>query len=85
MTDEQLGKANYLRTEIEVNERVVRRIEIGSEIEIKFANGGNCCYTNQSKYLSDEEIAAFKEQITSTIRQRAEERIAELQKEFDNL
>lgn len=84
MNDETLNKANRIRMEMTDTENMLRRIEKNAVIEISFNNGGYGC-SCQSDYLSDEEVAAIKANITEQIRLRAQTRLAELQKEFENL
>lgn len=85
MNDETLNKANRIRMEMTDTENMLRRVEKDAVIEISFNNGGYGCCSCQSKYLSDEEVATIKANITEQIRLRAQTRLAELQKEFDNL
>lgn len=85
MNDETLNKANRIRMEMTDTENMLRRVEKDAVIEISFNNGGYGCCSCQSKYLSDEEVATIKDNITEQIRLRAQARLHELQKEFDNL
>lgn len=85
MNDETLNKANRIRMEMTDTENMLRRVEKDAVIEITFNNGGYSCCSCQSKYLSDEEVATIKANITEQIRLRAQARLHELQKEFDNL
>lgn len=85
MNDETLNKANRIRMEMTDTENMLRRVEKDAVIEISFNNGGYGCRSCQSKYLSDEEVATIKANITEQIRLRAQARLHELQKEFDNL
>ncbi len=85
MNDETLNKANRIRMEMTDTENMLRRVEKDAVIEISFNNGGYGCCSCQSKYLSDEEVATIKANITEQIRLRAQARLHELQKEFDNL
>jgi len=64
---------------------MLKRIEKDAAVEITFNNGGYGCCSCQSEYLSDEEVNAIKANITEQIRLRAQTRLHELQKEFDNL
>lgn len=66
-------------------ENMLRRIEKNAVVEITFNNGGFSCSSCQSEYLSDEEVATIKANITEQIRLRAQARLHELQKEFDNI
>lgn len=85
MNDETLNKANRIRMEMTDTENMLRRVEKDAVIEISFNNGGYGCCSCQSKYFSDEEVATIKANITEQIRLRAQARLHELQKEFDNL
>ena len=85
MNDETLNKANRIRMEMTDTENMLRRIEKNAVIEISFNNGGYGCCSCQSDYLSDDEVTAIKTNITEQIRLRAQTRLAELQKEFENL
>ena len=83
MNDETLNKANRIRMEMTDTENMLRRIEKEAVIEMSFNNGG--CWSCQSDYLSDAEVTAIKNNIAEQIRLRAQTRLVELQKEFDNL
>jgi hypothetical protein len=86
MNDETLNYAIRIRSEIDVVERMLNRIEKKEAVvDITFSNGNYGCCSCQSDYLSDEEVAAIKANITEQIRLRAQTRLAELQKEFENL
>lgn len=86
MNDETLNYANRIRSEIDVVEKMLNRIEKKeSVVDITFSNGNYGCCSCQSDYLSDEEVTAIKANITDQIRLRAQARLHELQKEFDNL
>lgn len=85
MNDETLNKANRIRMEMTDTENMLRRVEKDAVIEISFNNGGYGCCSCQSKYLSAEEVATIKANITEQIRLRAQARLHELQKEFNNL
>ena len=85
MNDDTLNYANRIRSEMGVVEKMLRRVEKEAVIEISFNNGGYGCCSCQSDYLSDAEVTAIKNNITEQIRLRAQTRLVELQKEFDNL
>ena len=86
MNDETLNKANRIRSEMGVVEKMLNRIEEKEAVvDITFNNGGYGCCSCQSKYLSAEEVATIKANITEQIRLRAQARLHELQKEFNNL
>ena len=85
MNDETLNKANRIRMEMTDTENMLRRVEKEAVIEISFNNGGYGCCSCQSKYLSAEEVATIKANITEQIRLRAQAHLHELQKEFNNL
>ena len=85
MNDETLNKANRIRMEMTDTENMLRRVEKEAVIEISFNNGGYDRWSCQSKYLSAEEVATIKANITEQIRLRAQARLHELKKEFDNL
>ena len=85
MNDETLNKANRIRMEMTDTENMLRRVEKEAVIEISFNNGGYGCCSWQSDYLSDAEVTAIKNNITEQIRLRAQTRLVELQKKFDNL
>ena len=85
MNDETLNKANRIRMEMTDTENMLRYVEKEAVIEISFNNGGYGCCSCQSDYLSDAEVATIKANITEQIRLRAQARLHELQKEFNNL
>ena len=85
MNDDTLNYANRIRSEMGVVEKMLRRVEKEAVIEISFNNGGYGCCSCQSDYLSDAEVATIKANITEQIRLRAQARLHELQKEFNNL
>lgn len=86
MNDETLKYANRIRSEIGVVEKMLNRIEKkGAVVDITFSNGNCGCCSCQSDYLSDDEVTAIKTNITEQIRLRAQTRLAELQKEYENL
>lgn len=86
MNDETLNRANRIRSEIGVVEKTLNRIEKKEAVvDITFSNGNYGCCSCQSDYLSDDEVTAIKTNITEQIRLRAQTRLAELQKEFENL
>lgn len=86
MNDETLNRANRIRSEMGVVEKTLNRIEKKEAVvDITFSNGNYGCYSCQSDYLSDDEVTAIKTNITEQIRLRAQTRLAELQKEFENL
>ena len=85
MNDETLNKANRIRKEITDTENMVRYVAKEAVIEMSFNNGGYDRWSCQSKYLSAEEVATIKANITEQIRLRAQARLHELQKEFNNL
>lgn len=83
MNDDTL---NRIRSEMGVVEKVLNRIEKKEAVvDITFSNANYGCCSCQSDYLSDDEVTAIKTNITEQIRLRAQARLAELQKEFDNL
>ena len=86
MNDDTLNYANRIRSEMCVVEKMLNRIEKKEEVvDITFSNGNYGCCLCKSDYLSDDEVTAIKTNITEQIRLRAQTRLAELQKEFDNL
>lgn len=86
MNDETLNYANRIRSEMGVIEKMLSRIDNkDAVVDISFSNGNYGCCSCQSDYLSYEEVTAIKANITEQIRLRAQTRLAELQKEFDNL
>lgn len=86
MNDDTLNYANRIRSEMGVVEKMLNRIEKKEAVvDITFSNGNYGCCSCQSDYLSVEEVTAIKTNITEQIRLRAQARLAELQKEFDNL
>lgn len=86
MNDDTLNYANRIRSEMGVVEKMLNRIEKkGAVVDITFSNGNYGCCSCQSDYISDDEVTAIKTNITEQIRLRAQTRLAELQKEFDNL
>ncbi len=86
MNDETLSYANHLRREMTCVETTLERIEKkDTVVEITFNNSGYGCCSIQCDYLSNEEVAAIKTNIIEQIRLRAQARLHELQKEFDNL
>lgn len=86
MNEETLNHANRIKSEMAVVEKTLNRIEKKEAVvDITFSNGNYGCCSCQSDYLSDDEVTAIKTNITEQIRLRAQARLAELQKEFDNL
>lgn len=86
MNDDTLNYANRIRSEMGVVEKMLNRIEKKEAVvDITFNNGGYGCCSCQSDYLSNTEVTAIKNNITEQIRLRAQTRLVELQKEFDNL
>lgn len=86
MNDETLIKANRIRSEMGVVEKILNRIEKKEAVvDITFSNGNYGCCSCQSDYLLDDEVTAIKANITEQIRLRAHARLAELQKEFNDL
>lgn len=86
MNDETLNKANRIRSEMDIIEKMLSRIENkDAVVDISFSNGSYGCCSCQSDYLSYKEVATIKANITEQIRLRAQARLHELQKEFDNL
>jgi hypothetical protein len=86
MNDDKLNYANRIRSEMRVVEKMLNRIEKKEAVvDITFSNGNYGCCSCQSDYLSDDEVTAIKTNITKQIRLRAQTRLAELQKEFENL
>lgn len=86
MNDETLNYANRIRSEMGIVVKMLSRIENkDAVVDISFSNGNYGCCSCQSEYLSNEEVAAIKANITEQIRLRAQARLHELQKEFDNL
>ena len=85
MNDETLNKANRIRIEMTDTENMLRLVEKEVVIEMSFNNGGYDGWSGQSKYLSAEEVATIKANINEQIRLRAQARLHELQKEFNNL
>lgn len=87
MNEETLLHGNRLRNEIADVNSMLRLIENKKQpvVEITFNNGNYGCCSCQSDYLSDDEVTAIRTNLTEQIRLRAQTRLAELQKEFDNL
>lgn len=86
MNDDTLNYANRIRSEMGVVEKMLNCIEKKEAVvDIAFSNGNYGWCSCQSDYLSDDEVTAIKTNITEQIRLRAQTRLAELQKEFDNL
>lgn len=86
MNNDKLNYANRIRSEMRVVEKMLNRIEKKEAVvDITFSNGNYGCCSCQSDYLSDDEVTAIKTNITKQIRLRAQTRLAELQKEFENL
>lgn len=86
MNDETLTYANRIRHEMSNVEKMLNCIEKQETVvDISFNNGLYGCCSNQSVYLSDEEVMEIKANITKQISLRAQARLEELQKEFDNL
>lgn len=86
MNDDKLNYANRIRSEMRVVEKMLNHIEKKEAVvDITFSNGNYGCCSCQSDYLSYEEVTAIKANITQQIRLRAQARLHELQKEFDNL
>lgn len=86
MNDDTLNYANRIKSEMAVVEKTLNRIEKKEAVvDITFSNSNYGCCSCQSDYLSDDEVTAIKTNITEQIRLRAQARLAELQKKFDNL
>lgn len=86
MNDETLNYAIRIRSEMGVVEKMLNRIEKKEAVvDMTFSNGSYGCCSCQSDYLTDEEIADIKADLTKLIHKRAQARLAELRKEFDNL
>lgn len=87
MNEETLLYGNRLSNEITDVKSMLRLIENKQQpvVEITFNNSGYGCGSIHSIYLSVEEVEAIKNNITEQIRLRAQARLHELQKEFDNL
>ena len=85
MKEETLNRANQIQSQMTIIKGMLSRIEKNPALEITFNNGSWGCCSNQSDYLTDEEVADIKADLTKRIRERAQARLAELQKEFDNL
>lgn len=85
MTDEKLQKAIGINCMINFFTRLIEKIDKGGEVEIRFANGGYCCGNEQSELLSEAEVEEIVNNISSTLRSRAEARLKELQDEYNQL
>lgn len=85
MNAETLNKANSIRCEMAVVEKILKVAEIDQAVDISFNVGGFGCTSCQHPFLSPEEVADIKSNITELIRTRAITRLDELQKEFENL
>lgn len=86
MNDETLNKANHIRCEMTNVGNMLKRIDNKEAVvDITFSNGNYGCCSCQSDYLSYEEVTEIKANITEQIRLRAQARLHEFQKEFDNL
>lgn len=85
MNDETLDKANRIKSEMACIEKMLTGIEHEAAVDITFNNDGRCCGSYKSDYLSDEEVIDIRKNITELIRKRAQMRLADLEKEFNNL
>lgn len=86
MNDDTLNYANRIRSEMACVEKMLTLIEKDiTVVEITFNNGGYGCGSTHCDYISEKEVAETKDNIIKLIRLRAQARLAELQKEFDNL
>lgn len=86
MNDDKLKYANRIRSEMSVVEKMLNSIEKKEAVvDMTFSNGSYGCCSCQSDYLTDEEIADIKADLTKLIHKRAQARLHVLQKEFDNL
>ena len=84
MNTETLGKANAIMREMADVERLMNVAEKGKAVELSFSLGNHCCSAFNA-FVSPEEADDIKRNINELIRMRAQARIDELQKEFDNL
>lgn len=86
MNDETLNYANRIRSEMAHVEKMLNRIEKkDAVVEITFNNGGYGCGSLTCEFLTDEEVYDIKTDIIERIRLRAQARLNELKKQFDNL
>lgn len=74
MNNETLNKALELKREIDKADAILNILEKGHAVDISFNNGGYSCTSYTSDYLSEDEVAEVKDNITKLIRMRAQER-----------
>lgn len=85
MKEETLNKGIAIRREIGQMKTLLNSVERVNAVEILFANCNSSCCSSESLMISPEEVNDFKSNITELIRMRAEARLEELEKEFNNL
>ncbi|MDE7377512.1 MAG: hypothetical protein K2N13_00940 [Paraprevotella sp.] len=85
MNTETLNKANDLSRQITRVNAVLNILDKGNAVDISFNNGGFSCCSNCSYFLTDEEVAEIKNNISNLIRERVQAQKDELEKEFNNL
>ena len=85
MNAETLDRANRIRCEMADAKKMLNIAESNKAVEISFNLGGFGCRSNECPFLSPEEVANIKSNITGLILMRTQARLDELQNEFDNL
>ena len=66
-------------------ERILSVAEKNKGVDLSFSLGSFCCSSLGNPFISSEEVDDMKRNINELIRMRAQARLNELQKEFDNL
>lgn len=84
MNTETLGKANAIMREMADVEKLMKVAEKNKAVDLSFSLGSHCCSAFNA-FVSPEEVDDIKLNINELIRMRAQARLHELQKEFDNL
>lgn len=85
MNTETLDKAISIKREMADVERILNVAEKNKAVDLSFSLGGFCCSSLGNPFISPEEVDDMKRNINELIRMRAQARLDELQKEFDNL
>lgn len=85
MNDETLKVANRIRSEMDSIERMLDKLEKGHVVELSFNYCGWGISALPHPLLSEEELSDITNNIVKLICMRAEARLDQLKKEFENL
>ncbi len=85
MNTETLDKAISIKREMADVEKLMNVAGDNNVVDVLFSLGGYCCSSLGNPFISAEEVYDIKRNINELIRMRAQARLDELQKEFDNL